>query len=266
MTNRIRRVELNDQTVAPAGAEVWVTVHIDEVTPTTEVRGRLMGPTCQYSTTVEVAYPLRPLAKNQKPPLSEGPAVTLRVLIPEPSLWDPVSPFLYHGFVELWQDGRRVEQVAVRHGLRIRTLTPRGLRWNGKPLPLRCKDVRSCSEEEMLTLRSAGYNLLIARVSTEEAAALWERADRIGFLMLGRVAARDEHLAAELASHPSCLGFLCNLKAGEACEGFRGRAPVGLELDTPPAQPLPAGFDFVLCASEMREEMSRLGLSVLMRD
>jgi hypothetical protein len=265
MTNRIRQVELNDQTVAPAGAEVRVTVHVDEVTPTTDVRGRLMGPTCRYGTTVEVAYPLRPLAKNQKPPFSEGPAVTLRVLIPEPSLWDPVSPFLYHGFVDLWLVGERVEQIAVRHGLRIRTLTPRGLRWNGKPLPLRCKDVGFCSEEEMLALRSAGYNLLIAHASAGTA-VLWERADRIGFLMLGRVAARDESLAVELASRPSCLGFLCDLETGEACESFRGRGPVGVELDTPPAQPLPAGFDFVLCASEMREEMSRLGLAVLTRD
>jgi hypothetical protein len=265
MTNRFRRAQLNDRSLAPASAEVWVTVQLDEVTATTELRGRLMGPTCRYSTTVEVAYPLRPLAKNQKPPASEGPAVTMRALIPEPSLWDPVSPFLYRGPLELWQDGERVDQVTLHHGLRMRTLTPRGLVWNGRRLPLRGKDVQACLEEEMLALRAAGYNLLVAAVDTE-AAALWERSDRIGFLMLGRVATGGESLLVELADHPSCLGFLCDVTTRKKCESLRARAPVGVELDAPPMQPLPAGFDFVLCASEMREDMARLGLPVLARE
>src|SRR5437763_15625817 len=121
MSQRIRRVELSDPTLVPAEAEVWVTVHLDRLTPTTAVRGRLMGPTCRYAGTVEVAYPLRSLGPSQKPPASEGPALTTRVVIPEPSFWDPESPFLYHGPVELWEDGERREQVTVRHGLRTRS-------------------------------------------------------------------------------------------------------------------------------------------------
>jgi hypothetical protein len=265
MINRICRAELNDRTVAPAGAEVWITAHVDAVTPTTELRGRLLGPTCRYSSTVEVAYPLRPLGRHQKPPDSEGPFVTARVLIPEPSLWDPVSPFLYHGRVELWQESERWEQIAVRHGLCSRALTPHGLVWNGRPLSLRAKDMHGCSEQEMQALRASGYNLLIVPVRAATA-GLWEQADRIGFLMLGRVATTAPALLAELAGHPSCLGFLCGVTRHEQCESVRARAPIGVELDAPPAQPLPPGFDFVLCASEMREDTTRLGLPVLARD
>jgi hypothetical protein len=272
MTNHIRRVELIDQALTPAGAEVWVTVHVAAVTPATEVRGRLMGPTCRYSSTVEVAYPLRPLARRQTAPDSLGPSVTMRVVIPEPSFWDPVSPFLYHGPVELWQDGDRAEQVAIRHGLCLDTLGPHGLRWNGKPLQLRGKDVQSCTEEEMLTLRSAGYNLLIAPISIATG-PLWESADRIGFLMLGRMAALDKPAAVVLAAHPCSLGFLIDSAVWwgadrDKREQFKKlvRAPVGVELNGVPPEPLPSGLDFALCASELREDVSRLGLPVLVRN
>ena len=95
MTNRIRRVSIENHSLVPAEAEVRLKVELAHVTPTTEVRGRLMGPRCPYSSTVEIAYPLRPLRE----PVPQG--LACRVLIPEASLWDPVSPFLYEGPVEL---------------------------------------------------------------------------------------------------------------------------------------------------------------------
>ena len=73
----------------------------------TQVRGRLTGPRCPYTTTVEVAYPFREHSRDY----GEGgsPRLTLRAIIPEPSWWDPQTPFLYEGPVELWQDGRLVD-------------------------------------------------------------------------------------------------------------------------------------------------------------
>jgi hypothetical protein len=266
MSNRIRRVDLFDQTLVPAEAEVWVTVHLDQITPTTELRGRLMGPTCRYSSTVEVAYPLRPLTKSQKPPASEGPALTMRVVIPEPSFWDPESPFLYRGPVELWEHGRRVEQVTIRQGLRTRTLGPRGLRWNGRPLPLRGRSVGDCSEEEMLALHDAGYNLLTAPVAAATA-ALWERADRIGFLLLGRPGRLDDPDPADLAKHPSCLGFLFDAAVWAGAspgdrDHFRARTGglVGVESDTgsPDA-------DFLVGDAEKCEELAEGGRPLLLR-
>ena len=192
-----------------------------------------------------------------------------RVVIPEPSLWDPISPFLYHGPVELWEDGQRVEQITIRHGLCSKTLNTHGLRWNGRPLTLRSRDVQTGSEDEMLALRAAGYNLLTAPLGDME---LWERADRIGFLVLGRVRTPDEAVPAELADHPSCLGFLFDADVWSQVdrdrrERFRACGFVGVELHEPPVGPLPPGLDFVACDAERCEEMVGVGLPViLMRD
>src|SRR4051812_27257434 len=97
--NQIRVITVFPQLHDPAEPEVWITVTPAFQTPTTDVRGRLMGPRCHYASTVEVAYPLRPFAR---PP--EGlPALARRVVIPEASLWEPQCPFLYQGPVELWE-------------------------------------------------------------------------------------------------------------------------------------------------------------------
>src|SRR3982751_515934 len=104
MANRIVKVLLEDHSLDPMSAEVWITVYPETLTPKTELRGRLMGPNCPYASTVEIAYPLKPLMRSEQHP--DG-ALRCRVAIPEPSLWDVQSPFLYSGPVELWQDGKR---------------------------------------------------------------------------------------------------------------------------------------------------------------
>jgi hypothetical protein len=203
MTNRITHIEIRNRSLTPAEAEVWITVHAEQITSTTEVRGRLMGPTCLYSTTVEVAYPLRPLPH----PPADVPPLTLRVVIPEPSLWEPVSPFLYHGPIELWQAGQRCDSVTVRHGLCAALLTPYGLRWNGKPLVLRGRSVRGLSDDNAMSLRQAGVNLLLAPIHVTQT---WDIADRLGFLVVGELSQlNDDALRRieQLASHPSCLGW-----------------------------------------------------------
>ena len=240
MTNRITRVEVRNRSLTPAEAEVWVTVHAETVTPTTEVRGRLMGPSCPYSSTVEVAYPQRPLAR----PAEDAPPLTMRVVIPEPSLWEPESPFLYQGPVELWQDGERQDRATVRHGLCSSSLTPRGLRWNGKPLPLRGRAVRGLTDDDALSLRRAGFNLLLAPLGEPGA---WEVADRLGFLVIGEAVSLDDDAVSRmrrLAGHPSALGYLYEtppvrpLPPDEFRIGFRGAVAPGTEFLACPAWPV----------------------------
>jgi hypothetical protein len=218
MADRITRVEVRNRSLTPAEAEVWLTVHAEAVTAVTEVRGRLMGPSCPYSSTVEVAYPLRPLLR----PAEDVPPLTVRVVIPEPSLWEPESPFLYRGPVELWQGGERQDRATVRHGLCSSSLTPRGLRWNGKPLSLRGRAVRGLTDDNALSLRRDGFNLLLAPLDEPGA---WDIADRLGFVVIGQAASLDDDAVSQmrrLAGHPSTVGYL---------------------FDTPPARPLPAdGF------------------------
>jgi hypothetical protein len=177
MNNGIRHLEVRDRSVVPAEAEMWITVVPERQTAGTEVRGRLMGPRCLYAATVEVAYPLRPLPR---PGAETG--ITSRVVVPEASLWEPESPFLYEGFVELWQDGTLCERVSIRHGLRQFSVGTRGLRVNSRLLTVRGREVTRCSEDEARALRQAGYNLLIVPAPPDE--AVLEVADRVGFLVL----------------------------------------------------------------------------------
>jgi hypothetical protein len=113
MKNSIREVHQEVRSLSAALAEVWFTVVADHVTPTTEVRGRVVGPRCPGHTTIEVAYPLQRISHSPE-------ALMLRVVIPEPSLWEAQTPFLYRAHVELWQDGERCDEKEFDLGLRTR--------------------------------------------------------------------------------------------------------------------------------------------------
>jgi hypothetical protein len=117
MANRIQNVRISIRSLAPVEADLLVRVEVDDNAADIDIRGRLVGPICPYATTVEVAYPLRPVAKPTE----------RRVVIPEPSVWDPVCPFLYRGEVELWSDGHMSDRTTLRYGLWSANLRPDGL-------------------------------------------------------------------------------------------------------------------------------------------
>lgn len=116
MSNSIRRTTVEVRRATPAEAEVWVVAEPEEVTPATELRGRLVGPRLPGRTTVEVPYPFRPAPGAAGSPRT----LAVRVVIPEPNLWTEAAPFVYEGPLELWQDGRRCDAVAVSVALKAR--------------------------------------------------------------------------------------------------------------------------------------------------
>jgi len=253
MSNRILKVVFENQRLDPLQAEVRVHVRPDLLTPTTEIRGRLMGPSCPYSSTLEIAHPLT----VQMTDPSEG-TIVCRVVIPEASLWDPVSPFLYSGTIELWQDGQRCSRVQASHGLRKLALNQKGLRINGKPFSLRARSVAQLSPEEAAVLRREGVNVLVAPLRPESL-GVWEVADRFGFLAVGEVGADFEPLALlgpEINCRPSCLGFLLDenlLPEKEESTGPFPSALVGLRLPRPSGRALPAWVDFVVAVGDDAE-------------
>lgn len=174
--NEIIAIHVQNHVLTPTVAEVWIQVHVSKQTATTEVRGRLMGPRCPYATTIEVAYALRPLSQ---PPDKAG--IWSRVIIPEPSWWDPQSPFLYEGPLELWEGGECVSRTTVTHTLRVLRCTDNGLTINGKPLQLREIELEEAlTESQLLALHQEGYNLLSPSAS---AATVRRQAYRFGFLL-----------------------------------------------------------------------------------
>jgi hypothetical protein len=131
-----------------------------------EFRGRLMGPTCAVTTTIEVAYHVR----------------ANRVKIPEPAWWDPQSPFLYRGPIEVWRDGGRIETARVQIGLRHTTGAGDQLFHNGRPFELKSKRIDAVDEATLRAARNAGFNA--AEVSAGLAQEACVIADRIGLFVI----------------------------------------------------------------------------------
>ncbi len=263
MRVRTKSVSLRTTRFDPAQAEVTVTVVPEEPVPDLGIRGRLMGPRCLYAETVEVAYPLRTIA---------GPDNLLRarVIIPEASLWEPRTPFLYQGPIELWHAGQRVDRVHVTHGLRQLTLGPAGLRLNGQAVTLRATVRRHLTDEEAATIRQAGYDCLLTDTLLPE--SLLEMADRVGFLVFRRVPA-DHGLPAEAiracVAHPCFAGWIVRGGVGRATESaistLRHDSPtlIGVDLDDPPE--LPEGLDFVVCGADQLPAIRDIPIPKLVR-
>jgi hypothetical protein len=115
MKPHIRKTSVSIRRLSPVEAEVWLSADVSDATATAEIRGRLVGPRCPGVTTIEVAYPLRPVTQPDA-----SASLGARVIIPEPSLWTRERPFVYEGALELWQDGQCWDQVAVSVGLKSR--------------------------------------------------------------------------------------------------------------------------------------------------
>lgn len=175
MTVQITSLRVEHLVLNPAEARMRIEARTSREGAGCELRGKLMGPSCRFSSTVEIAYPLRPVA-GQIGTLAE-------VLIPEPCLWDTQSPFLYQGTLELWQEGRLCHQIPFSHVLRSWKLGKQGLRLNGKPLLLRGVAGQAWQEDELLELRQAGCNCLLV----PGPANVTGIAQQLGFVVLERL-------------------------------------------------------------------------------
>jgi hypothetical protein len=250
MLNRIRKFEIHDRILSPAEAELWIFLDAEHINDRTEVRGRLTGPTCPYADTVEVAYPLRRFPKSPEglPPLAR------RVVIPEPSLWDPVTPFLYTGTVELWQDDQHCESVPVRHGLRTTSLSPRGLFWNGALTSLQAIERTAGNRDELKREHDRGFNSMVLPGLADE---LWAIAEELGFAVFGRTFEPLEMLLKQTAS-PACLGWIIPAGAINAWDDWqawiaevrRRRRLIAIEIEQTPRQALRPEIDAVIAPGQ----------------
>jgi hypothetical protein len=170
--------------LSPALAEVRLRV---PAVSGNEVRGQLTGPRCRFASTVEVAYPLRPV-------FDDPSGRSFRAVIPEPSLWEPECPFLYHGVVK---------GGTFTYGLRQLSRTGERVCVNGRPIDLRGTARAPQTEQEASAARSRGMNVVCAGV-VEEAA--WDLADSFGYFVLGRLNSEDEmERGARYFSRRACL-------------------------------------------------------------
>jgi hypothetical protein len=233
------------------------------VRATTELRGRLMGPRCAYATTVEVAYPLRAHPDGLDFRLFHSPqTLNMDVIIPEPSWWEPECPFLYEGPIELWEDDVLCDTFRARLGLRQVQLKKRGFFLNGRPITLRGNQTNHLSEDEARRYRTKGLNVLLAD-AVVGCAVLWEAAERLGFLVLGRVRRDEEtlkHIQPFLFGSNFTFGWILSQDVLERPEEFanvadclahKNKKSLGVELLQPPIQELPETIGFVVCSADL---------------
>lgn len=246
MENRIRQIRVSDGQLIPSQSEVWIRVVPEIETETTDLRGRLMGPRCPYSNTVEVAYPLAK-APPSHVPFGNMPGLIRRVIIPEACLWEPESPFLYQGPIELWQEGQCCDRVKISHGLRYFLLKEDGLRLNSRRLMLKGRAASVLTDDEAWMLRQQGYNLLIVPVQADTL-PVWEQADRLGFCVLGRVMDKSDgalRYLFELKDHASCLGWIIEEGNHPALSEFPPKTLIGLDCEATPRPDYLRGIDFL---------------------
>jgi beta-galactosidase/beta-glucuronidase len=180
MANRIRDVFVDNHRFDPHETELRIQVDVEDLTPTTVINGRLMGPRCVYRSTVEIAYPLVELER--------GAQIVLRVVIPEPSWWEPKTPFLYEGPLELWQDGEMCDRREISHGICTLGAGADGWWLNGRPFKLCGKSVELAFDETQARLwHDEGINTLLTEVDKPQSESdLWTLADRFGFFVMDK--------------------------------------------------------------------------------
>ncbi len=159
MKDAISEIQVVNHRFSPTETMLHVGIALHNPASNVQLRGRLNGPRCPFSTTIEIAYPLRERARGDD-------IVTMSAVIPEPSLWDPESPFVYISFVELMRDGVVADRVNFQHAIYWLQMTSKGLRLNGQPFVLRGRCVASIGDVESLRyLRDRGFNWLISKAS-----------------------------------------------------------------------------------------------------
>jgi hypothetical protein len=92
-------IELGRVTGSQASVEFVIRVNLDGPVAECKVTGRVVGPRARGMTTVEVAYSLVQVEAIDN-------AVSLKCVIPEPSLWTRETPFSYGWSIWVEVDGK----------------------------------------------------------------------------------------------------------------------------------------------------------------
>lgn len=111
MTNCIVQWAVQQKRLSISEAELWVVVTPELLTSTTSLRGKLVGPRCVGIETIQIAYPFRMM-----PTPHGATSLAAKIIVPEPNLWMEETPFLYDGFIELWDR----DECADRNNFSIR--------------------------------------------------------------------------------------------------------------------------------------------------
>ena len=95
---KIVSLDIEPGRASQVSADFVIRVNLDGPAAGCVVSGQVVGPRAKGMTTVEVAYSLRVVEVSDT-------AVSLKCVIPEPSLWRPETPFVYAWRIEVEAGG-----------------------------------------------------------------------------------------------------------------------------------------------------------------
>lgn len=196
-------LRLENAVLTPTEAEIHLDIQLPTGEQAKSIQGRLLGPKCPFATTIEIAYPIKLMPRSG----ISGSTINARFIIPEPSLWDSQSPFLYEGWIEVESKSGEKWKIGISHGLRALRLALPGLRWNDRKCIVHASSVQDPSEETLLNLRPTSINALVHDLE-EGARELCHLADRFGFHTLFRIEQKPSQEILQLGEHVAFLGWI----------------------------------------------------------
>ena len=84
-----------------AEARVYARLHASEDSDDCQMTGRVIGPTCEYATTLSAAIPLTMKRSPASGAAPRPPALLAEGVVPDPCFWSTDLPFVYRVEVEL---------------------------------------------------------------------------------------------------------------------------------------------------------------------
>jgi hypothetical protein len=264
--SELSNIVIETRRLSPVEAELWISVEDGDNDSSVDLSGRARGPLCKYASTVEISYPLRPL--------KGAPGRTKRLLIPEPSLWTPQTPFLY--YLDLsWNAGN---SAGINHGIRRLEMIRQGCRLNGQPFTFEAIRRRPLAESELTSLRQTGFNSVVfslheLRENMTRPAAGWlcDRMGAFAFVELDEDSL-DEDWLLPWATPTSVAGWL--IPQHSATESVRDTRVLsellswpgqhfGVQLTSMPKDPLPNWVSFITCPAELLPHCEQIPLPKL---
>lgn len=205
MTDGIRSVRVLSLRSTPAEAEVLLRVTPERPASGQALAGRVVGPRCEYVSTIEVAYPLREVRSER----GEDGSLVARAIIPEPNLWEPARPFGYQVFLNLVEQGGSIGQRSSWVGFRDVALGARlPLSLNGSQFTIRAVWRTGRRDASIERYRASRYNTIFP-TTLDDAARIATSADRFGLFLLPILDQIPEIEAWQrLRAHASYLGLV----------------------------------------------------------
>lgn len=254
--------------LTPAAAELTlVTVPDDMTQQDLELSGQVVGPSCAYAETIEVAYAVKPLPRDSD-------FLRAHVVIPEPTFWSPQTPFLYSARLEIRQRAQELDKTSAAIGLKdLRLHAKKGMRLNGERIQFDGYFGRSVTEEEARALHESGVNLLVVPLKKSNL-PLWSLANRLGFFLLGVFDPEDDemlwHASDILNREPCTFGWLFPQEmigmpqhwhnAASLLHSQRPDVFIGIKVDQLPLGALPGHVAFAVGEYQVLEQLSAQGL------